>query len=108
MAYALFWSAGVLLALGSFGYPILLWVWAQLAPRRTVESLQRLPTVSVVLPFYNEAPYIAAKIENLLGLAYPAELLELVLVCARTVQRFRAMASEVWSFAPTRVVSSAR
>jgi len=83
--------------LGSFGYPILLWVWAQLAPRRTVESLQRLPTVSVVLPCYNEAPYIAAKIENLLGLAYPAELLELVLVCDGSTDRTAAIVS---SFLP--------
>ncbi len=80
MAHLLFWSAALLLVLGSFGYPLLLWAWATLKTRPVRKLAGRTPKVSVVLPCFNEEAYIGAKITNLLSLEYPPEQLELVFV----------------------------
>lgn len=61
------------------GYPLLVWLWAKLAPHPPVaEAFQ--PTVSLIIAAYNEAAVIAAKIDNSLALDYPAGQLEIVVV----------------------------
>jgi glycosyltransferase involved in cell wall biosynthesis len=61
------------------GYPLLL----KLAARRhgpTDDGAVYLPQVSICLPVYNEQSAIRAKLENLLGLEYPRERLQIVVV----------------------------
>ncbi|NQZ30232.1 MAG: glycosyltransferase family 2 protein [Oceanospirillaceae bacterium] len=41
----------------------------------------QLPSISILVPAYNEAKFIAAKIHNLAALDYPAHKLEVVVVC---------------------------
>jgi cellulose synthase/poly-beta-1,6-N-acetylglucosamine synthase-like glycosyltransferase len=41
---------------------------------------KNLPTVSIVLPVYNEESLIKPKMENMLQLSYPKELLEIIIV----------------------------
>jgi biofilm PGA synthesis N-glycosyltransferase PgaC len=62
-----------------FGYPLLL----GLAARWRTRPVRKAPwpaTVSVILPVYNGAPWMAAKLESILALNYPAELLEILVV----------------------------
>jgi cellulose synthase/poly-beta-1,6-N-acetylglucosamine synthase-like glycosyltransferase len=61
------------------GYPLLLGL---LARRRTrpVRKAAWPATVSVILPVYNGEPWMAAKLESILALNYPAGLLEILVV----------------------------
>src|SRR5262249_44813830 len=72
---ALFWCSTILVAYVYVGYPLLLRLWARLRPRpyRLQSSHFRLePSVSIVIAARNEGARLAARIENLLGLDYPA------------------------------------
>lgn len=51
---------------------------------RLMRTVAEMPTVSVVIPTYNEADNIKKKIENTMQLDYPADKLELVIVDCST------------------------
>ena len=75
-AETLFWICGALLFYTWLGYPALLFILERClyVPIRKRETE---PTVSILLCVYNEEETIAAKIENLLNLDYPADKLEI-------------------------------
>src|SRR5580658_3316597 len=69
------------------GYPLLVALLARLAPRGGggpspgVEprgAADDLPTVTVCIPAHDGAPFLAAKLESLLSLDYPADRLAVV------------------------------
>ena len=64
------------------GYPALLWLTVRLRSQRlpSPPSMEpgALPRVSILLPAYNEAPWLPRRIENLLALRYPSELVEIL------------------------------
>ncbi len=61
-----------------FGYPILLGVLARLFPARAAgEDASWTPKVSVLIPVYNAASYLPAKLDSLLALAWPKDALEI-------------------------------
>jgi cellulose synthase/poly-beta-1,6-N-acetylglucosamine synthase-like glycosyltransferase len=62
-----------------FGYPLLLGLVARWRTR-PVRKAPWPATVSVILPVYNGEPWMAAKLESILALNYPAELLEILVV----------------------------
>jgi len=62
-----------------FGYPLLLGLLARWRTRPVRKAPWRA-TVSVILPVYNGEPWMAAKLESILALNYPAELLEILVV----------------------------
>jgi len=76
----LFWLCASLLAYVYFGYPLLVGILARFFPQPVSDSGGDEPYVSFLISAYNEAPVIAAKIENALALAYPAERLEIMVV----------------------------
>ncbi len=61
------------------GYPLLLALAARFRAREVRRALIR-PTVSVILPVYNGQRWIAAKLESILRLDYPALLVEILVV----------------------------
>lgn len=61
-----------------FGYPLLLLILSKLRPAPPVQKADITPTVSLIIPAYNEEKVIARKIENALGLDYPREKLEII------------------------------
>jgi len=61
------------------GYPLVLGLIAALRPR-LVRRAGITPSVSILIPAYNEAECIAATIENKLGQDYPAERMEITVV----------------------------
>jgi cellulose synthase/poly-beta-1,6-N-acetylglucosamine synthase-like glycosyltransferase len=74
---AAFWVAALLLGYTYVGYPALIWIWAHLRPR-PARGREWEPTVSVLVAAHDEGARITAKIENLLGLDYPTDRLEVL------------------------------
>ncbi|MGQ9678246.1 MAG: glycosyltransferase family 2 protein [bacterium] len=61
-------------------FPLLLWVWGRLFPRRyRFEPREKPFSVSVVMAVYNEEKIIAEKMKNLLKLDYPYDYLEVLI-----------------------------
>lgn len=61
------------------GYPFVLLVWS-LCQRRIVFRASITPRVSIVIAAWNEAPRLAARIENCLKQEYPVNRLEVIVV----------------------------
>jgi biofilm PGA synthesis N-glycosyltransferase PgaC len=75
----IFWGAAALIVYTYVGYPAWLWVRSRLRPWPVCQG-ELDPLVSVVMVVRNEERVLAAKLENLLNLGYPAEGLDVVVV----------------------------
>jgi poly-beta-1,6-N-acetyl-D-glucosamine synthase len=73
----LFWASLSAIVYMFVGYPLALAVWSAVRPRRWQQQPCE-PTVSIVISAYNEAASMAAKIQSLLSLDYPAERVEIL------------------------------
>jgi biofilm PGA synthesis N-glycosyltransferase PgaC len=73
----LFWASLSAIVYMFIGYPLALAVWSAVRPRRWQQQPCE-PTVSIVISAYNEAASMAAKIQSLLSLDYPAERVEIL------------------------------
>lgn len=69
-----------------FGYPVILTLLA-LRRRRPVRRGDHLPAISLITAAHNEEPVIAKKLENVLALRYPRDLLQIVLVSDGSTDR---------------------
>jgi len=81
MLISLFWLALVVVLYTYAGYAVVVGLWARLA-RRSAAVLEAdfEPDVTLVVPAYNEADILAAKVRNCLALDYPAEKLRLLFI----------------------------
>jgi cellulose synthase/poly-beta-1,6-N-acetylglucosamine synthase-like glycosyltransferase len=75
------WAAFAVLLYTYAGYPLLLVLWARLAPRALKTRPDFEPTVSVCIAVHDGERYLAEKIRSLCALDYPADKLE-ILVCS--------------------------
>ncbi len=73
----LFWLFISLTVYCYFGYPLLLWLMAQLRSS-PVQKGSYEPKISVVLSVWNEEDVIKEKLQNLLSLDYPKEKMEVL------------------------------
>lgn len=78
-AEIMFWLAGAVIVYAYAGYALCVALLAQLRPR-PARAGDTQPPVSLVIPAYNEAAYIAAKLENSLALDYPTDRLEILVI----------------------------
>lgn len=85
-AKIVFWFSLAVCVYIYFGYPALLWVMSKLRPR-PVREADVTPSVSFIIPAYNEERNIAAKIENTLSLDYPGEQIEVLVMSNGSVDR---------------------
>ena len=76
----LFWLGFVGVGYAYFGYPALLTLWARVVPRPFRRSTSGWPTVSIVLPAYNEADKLKARLENLAETEYLPERIEFIVI----------------------------
>ena len=76
---SMFWIAAAIVGYAYLGYPMWLWLRSRWSPRPVRRGVVE-PTVSAVMVVKNEEAIIARKVENLLGLDYPAEKFEVVVV----------------------------
>jgi poly-beta-1,6-N-acetyl-D-glucosamine synthase len=74
-----FWGSTALIAYTCFGYVACIWL-RSLCFRKEVQRAPFSPFVSIVLIVRNEERVLARKLENLLTLDYPAQLLQLIVV----------------------------
>jgi len=74
----LFWILCGLIAYAYVGYPLLLMLLAAIFGRRPRRDPSYRPAVSILIPAYNEASVIAAKLDNALALEYPESLREVI------------------------------
>jgi cellulose synthase/poly-beta-1,6-N-acetylglucosamine synthase-like glycosyltransferase len=78
-ALTLFLLSMAVCAYTLFGYPVLLWLEARLC-RRPVHKGPLRTTVTVILPVHNGERFIATKLDSILGLHYPAELMDILVL----------------------------
>lgn len=76
----LFWLAFGGTFYAYVGYPLLLLAWRKAAARPVRRDPALRPSISVVLPVYNEARHLADRLAELGTLSYPAGALELIIV----------------------------
>lgn len=74
-----FWVSVFLLAYPYAIYPLLLRLWGRVRPR-FVRRAAIAPTVTVLIPAYNEAGVIAATLRAMLEQDYPADKLQILVV----------------------------
>ena len=79
VAESLFWISLSVIGYTYVGYPLILWLWSQ-HRTRPVNKKPFAPSVSVVIAACNEAPHVGLRIENILGLDFPTERLEIIVV----------------------------
>jgi len=75
-----FWSCIVIVCFTYFGYPACMALLARLRPR-PLQAAAWTPTIDVLLVVHDAAAEIARKLDNLLALDYPSELLRINVVC---------------------------
>jgi len=78
VAESIFWLSAGLVAYTYAGYPALLFLLSALF-RRPIQRAPLEPSVSILIPAFNEEKVIEAKIRNALALDYPASKLEIVI-----------------------------
>ena len=72
-----FWGSAGLLAYAYAGFPLLAAARAFVRPR-PILARDDLPTLTVVIPAYNEEEIIAEKLENTLAAEYPRDRLDVI------------------------------
>ena len=71
-----FWTSILLIFYSHIGYPLLLKFLCKLRPKPTTKG-EYSPNVDVMIVVYNEESVIKAKLENILGLKYPSDKLNI-------------------------------
>ena len=66
------------------GYPLVLWI-AGAIKKRPVRAAAITPSVSIIIPAYNEQACIGKKIENCLALDYPKQKLQINCTVLHTI-----------------------
>ncbi len=80
MVKVIFWVSVVALAYAYFGYYLVLSILVRTSKKRAITAVDTFaPTVTILVPAYNEERVIEHRIRNLLDLDYPAEKLEMVI-----------------------------
>jgi cellulose synthase/poly-beta-1,6-N-acetylglucosamine synthase-like glycosyltransferase len=74
-----FWAAMVLMLYTYVGYPTWMYFCSRLRPRRWRQATIT-PRVSVILAVYNGAALLRQRIDQLLSLEYPRDLMEIIVV----------------------------
>ena len=88
-----FWGGGVLVLYTYVGYPLWLWLRANLSAAPALRS-ECTPFISVVMVVRNEEGVLRKKLLNLTRLNYPADKLEIVVVSDGSTDGTRSILSE--------------
>jgi poly-beta-1,6-N-acetyl-D-glucosamine synthase len=90
-AELVFWVSAAVPFYAYLGYPITLLLMGAMF-KRPVRKESYQPSVTLLIPAYNEARHIAAKIRDCLQLEYPLEKLEILVACDGSRDRTPAIA----------------
>lgn len=76
----LFWISVFFIFYSFIGYPLSLLILKKIIrPRNNYTDLTLRPTISIIIPAHNEEGIIEKKLNNLINLNYPKELLEIII-----------------------------
>lgn len=77
-----FWTSLAGIFYAYFGYPAVLSILVRILPakKREIETTVHEPTVSVIIPAFNEGKVIERKIRNTIHLDYPKEKIEVLII----------------------------
>lgn len=91
----LFMSSLVMILYAYVGYPVVLWCMTALKTERPLATnSEDLPIVSLLISAYNEEAAIREKLHNSLGLDYPKERLEIVVISDGSTDSTNAIVTE--------------
>ena len=90
----LFWLAGGALAWTHVGYPLAAAALARARPR-PVRKGDATPTVSVIVAAHDEEDVIERRVENLLALDYPPELVDIVVASDASTDATHAIVARI-------------
>lgn len=96
MRRGLFWVLSAVIGWTYVGFPLVVLARGRWR-RQPIQPGAGTPSVSVVIAAHNEAPVIGQRIENLLGLDYPADRLEVIVASDGSTDGTVAAASAVVS-----------
>lgn len=82
----IFWASLIILFYIYLGYPILL-IFLSFIRNKPVRKDNIEPSISIIIPAYNEEAVIEAKIKNVLSLDYPKEKLEIIVASDGSTDR---------------------
>ena len=100
----LFWLCAGLIVYTHLGYPLVLWVLVHARGSTAGGAVggpapEEAPTVSLIVPAYDEEEAIAAKVANALALEYPRDRLRIIVAsdgsADATVERARAAGADL-------------
>ena len=85
----LFWLSFFMITYSYFGYPLLLSLLPKKKDNMETDSLDAefKPTVSLIIPVYNEEKVIDEKIQNTLSIDYPKDKLEILIASDASTDR---------------------
>ena len=90
-----FWVSVILITHTMVGYPVSLYFINKFAKKNSIRIDSKLkPRVSVIIPAHNEEAVIHQKLENLIGLNYPKELLEIIISSDNSTDRTNEIVEE--------------
>lgn len=76
----LFWTSIVLIFYSFLGYPFSLYILNKIIKKKNNDvDVSLRPTVSIIIPAHNEESIIKQKLENLINLNYPKNLMEIII-----------------------------
>lgn len=75
-----FWLSLIAIIYAYIGYPTLIVLLAKIKKQKPILKKPITPFVSIVIPAYNEEKNIGAKLNDLLNLDYPQEMMEIFVV----------------------------
>jgi len=107
VAEILFWASVAMVSYVYAGYPLLLLVLRKLIDQ-PVDKQPYFPSVSLLIPAFNEAAVIREKIKNSLALDYPADKLEIVVASDGSTDGTGAAARELPDGRRVRVLDYAK
>ena len=90
----LFWASLALILYSQIGYPAFLFILARFRPRHALEGAEQ-PSVSVIVATRNVVDLLRQKLENLLNLSYPRELVEIIVVSDGSTDGTNALLHEM-------------
>jgi len=98
-----FWGAVTLIAYTYAGYPVWLWLRSKLRPW-PIQRGSIGPLVSIAMVVRNEEKVLAEKLNNLLSLDYPEELMQIVVVSDGSTDRTESILHEYGRYPRIQVV----
>lgn len=75
----LFWISAFLIFYCFIGYPFSLYIINKVMKKKNDVNISLRPTVSIIIPAHNEEKVIEQKLNNLINLNYPKELMEIII-----------------------------